>query len=93
MNDPLSWAKVPDVTGPEGFAIKAMARGEATAEQQKTAWDFILRRACRIDELSFVVDAHGGERASAFVEGRRAVGIALRTIAELPSDKLREKDE
>jgi len=89
----IDWIKVPDVRDAEGFAIKALANGYATAVQQQTAWAFILNRLCRVDDASFVLDPHGGDRASAYVEGRRGVGIALRTISRLSDEQLRAKEK
>lgn len=89
--DPLDWARVPNITEAEGFAIKALAAGTATDEQQKRALNFIIERISRVDEPSFVLDAHGGDRATSYVEGRKAVGLALRAILRLPAEQLRTK--
>lgn len=90
--DPLAWAKVSDVTEAEGFAIKAMQAGTATPDQQRLALATILRM-CMTDEQTFVLEQDGGERATAFASGRRAVGLALRTLIALPVDNLRSKHE
>jgi hypothetical protein len=91
-HDPLAWIKVPEVTEAEGFAIKAFAAGAATEDQQRRAFAFITRRLCMQDESTFVLDQNGGERASCFAAGRRAVALALDVIVKLPTDKLRKPD-
>jgi hypothetical protein len=85
-----SWAGIPAVTEWEGFAIKALAKGEATPDQQQRAFKFIVERVSRVDEPSFIFNEDGGERATAFVEGRRSVGLFLKGLIALPSDKLRK---
>lgn len=89
--DPLGWIKIPNVTEGEGFAIRALAEGNATEHQQREALKFIIERACRTDEPSFVLDSHGGDRATSYVEGRKSVGHALRAILALPAEQLRKK--
>lgn len=90
--DPLDWIKVAGLTEAEGFAVKAVATGTATPEQQRRAFEFIVARVARKDEPSFVLEKDGGERASAFAEGRRSVGLALAAIVALPAETLRRKD-
>lgn len=90
--DPLAWAKVADVTEAEGFALKALYSGDATPDQQRLAIAAIDAKLCRTDEQDFVLEPDGGERATNFCCGRRSVGLALRAIRDLPSDKLRKPD-
>ena len=91
-HDPLAWIKVPDVTEAEGFAIKAVAEGKASADQQRRAMRTIVRKICRVLEPTFVLDGDGGDRATSYVAGRQGVGHALLTIIDLPIEKLRQPD-
>jgi hypothetical protein len=88
MTDSLAWIRTPDVTAAEGMSIKALADGRATPDQQRRALAFIIERICRVDEPSFVLDQHGGDRASAYVEGRRSVGMTLRALLAVPVPSL-----
>lgn len=85
------WARIHAITEAEGFAIKALAGGTANKEQQLRAFEFILQRVCRVDEMSFSTGVDG-DRITAFAEGRRFVGRALRELERLPEKKLRKED-
>lgn len=69
-------------------AIKNVARGEATPEQQVQAIEAIIKVIACIDEQSFRADDHGGERDSVFAEGRRFVGLQLRKLLITPLEIL-----
>ena len=69
-------------------AIKAMAKGTARPDQQKTALDYIINRLCCTYDLSFRLDNQGGERGTAFAEGRRLVGLQLAAIITQPLEVL-----
>lgn len=56
------------------YAIKACIAGEATADQQQRAMDWIITKAANLYDMSYRDDAEGGARAEAFHEGRRFVG-------------------
>lgn len=58
-------------------AVKALANGEATPEQQKLVLDWIVNMAAGTYELSFRSDQDGGDRETAFAEGRRFVGMQV----------------
>lgn len=68
------------------MALKALAGGRASDDQQKRALDFIIRRVCRADDLSFVPES---DRATAFAEGRRAAGLVIRAIVAMPVENLK----
>lgn len=70
------------------YAIKQLAAGEATPEQQKRALEAIIGRVACADELSFRADDHGGTRESDFSEGKRFVGLQLRKLINVPLDIL-----
>lgn len=90
--DPLAWSAVPDITAAEGYAVKALYAGTATADQQQLLAKFIEQKLARVDDASFIFDQHGGDRATAYVEGRRSVGLALRRLRDLPEASLRKAE-
>lgn len=55
-------------------AFIALAQGSATPEQQKRALDWIIRGAAGTYDLSYRPDS---ERATAFAEGKRFVGLQV----------------
>lgn len=67
-------------------AIKALAEGAASPEQQRIALNYIQFRLAAAGEQTWVPDALGGERASSFMAGRREVGLALEKIVALPME-------
>lgn len=76
-------------------AIRAVARGEADPHQQKRALDWIINTAAGAYELSFRSDGQGGERETAFAEGRRFVGMQIVKLANMPPAlvaKMRDKN-
>lgn len=73
------------------FAIQAMANGQANEGQQKIALDWIINDLCRTHDLSFRPDDIGGERETAFAEGRRFTGLQLARIVKTPFDQLTGK--
>lgn len=73
---------------PHVTALKALAEGRADENQQRIAFDFIIKRVCGVDETAWFDDAEGGERASSFASGRRYVGLQLRRWVDLPMEKL-----
>lgn len=66
-------------------AIRATARGEANPDQQKAAMRAVTEHVCGFHDLSFVTDDLGGERVTAFREGRRAAGATLQRIITAPN--------
>lgn len=72
-------------------AIKALAEGKASAVQQKLALDWIISELCRTYDVSFRPDDAGGDRDTAFAEGRRFVGLQIRRVITRPADELTGK--
>jgi hypothetical protein len=64
----------------DAIAIKALASGDATPDQQKRALEAIVSRISCCDDLSFRADDHGGLRETDFAEGKRYVGLQIRKI-------------
>jgi hypothetical protein len=77
----------------DAIAIKAMAQGEATPDQQKRALDAVMYRIACMDDLSFRADDHGGERDGAFAEGKRYVALQMKKIIHTRLDILLGQDE
>ncbi|WP_456389734.1 hypothetical protein [Profundibacter sp.] len=71
---PKAWMPV-EYGAPEVEALQALKRGEANEHQQRLALDWIINKAAGTYEISFRSDADGGERETAFAEGRRFVGL------------------
>lgn len=85
-----AFAVIPDGQweGPIVAALKAFGKGEARADQQITAANFIIERLAGTYDLSFRPDDKGGERDTAFSEGRRFVGLQLRRVFTVPFETL-----
>lgn len=76
-------------------AVQACLRGEADAYQQKLAIDWIVETAAGTYELSYRSESDGGERETAFAEGRRFVGMQIVKLAAMSPDiiaKLRSQN-
>lgn len=61
----------------ELMAVKSLASGVASENQQKIALAFIIKTLCRADEINYFQD----ERDTSFALGREAVGKVLRGFA------------
>lgn len=77
----------------DALAIKMMAQGEASPEQQKRALEAIVGRIACADEQSWRADDHGGQRETDFSEGKRFVGLQLRKIVNTPLEILTGEDK
>jgi hypothetical protein len=66
------------------IALKALEAGEATPDQQKRALRVITLQIACADELSFCPEHKGGDRETAFAEGKRFVGFQLRKLIQTP---------
>lgn len=65
-------------------AMQALGRGEASADQQKRALDWIITKAAETYEPSYRSDADGGDRETAMAEGRRWVGLQVVKLVNMP---------
>lgn len=77
---PADWSET-DV-----MAFKALATGTANEGQQKHALDWLIRVAAGTYELSYRSDQDGGERETAFAEGRRFVGLQVVKMINMPNE-------
>ena len=77
-------------------AVKAVAQGTATAEQQTRAVDWIINQAALTYDMPFRSDADGGDRDTTFALGKVFVGQQVVKLVNLPlalMETLRKKDE
>jgi len=88
-----AFSVIPDGQWPSPIvaALKAMGRGEARPDQQITAMNFIIENLAGTYDLSFRPDDKGGERDTAFAEGRKYVGLQLRRVIAQPFETLTGK--
>jgi hypothetical protein len=75
---PSSWNAV------DAYAFKALASGTANEGQQKHVLQWLIAAAGTYD-MSF---RPGDERASAFAEGKRFVGLQIVKLINLPSEAI-----
>ena len=64
--------------------IKAVAKGEGGPEEQMRAIKWIIDIAAGDGELSFRSDGDGGDRETAFAEGRRFVALQIKKLRDMP---------
>lgn len=77
---------LPDFTIAEAVALKALAAGNASEDQQRRAFEFVVYRLAKIGAPSF----HPGDpHSTAFKEGRRSVGIHINYLVQTPTEKLK----
>lgn len=75
----------------DATAVQAVARGEASAEQQRRVLDLVINRLACTYDMSYRPDS---ERDSVFAEGKRNVGLQLVKLANVSVTELlrREKE-
>jgi hypothetical protein len=72
-------------------AIQWLATGKADEGAQKIAMDYIINDLCRAYDVSYRPDDAGGDRDTAFAEGRRFIGLQLARIISTSFDQLTGK--
>lgn len=80
---------IPEATLPEVVALKALAQGTATDDQQRRALKFIVEKIAGTYEETFY-PGPDGERNSVFAQGKRRVGTHIVSI--LSADIRKFKD-
>jgi hypothetical protein len=68
----------------DAIAIRAVAQGDASPDQQKRAIEAIIGRIACTDDMSFRAEDHGGMFETAFAEGKRYVGLQIRKMIHTP---------
>jgi len=84
-----AWKPV-DYRHTDVIALKALSEGKANEAQQKSVLDWIVHVAAGTYELSYRSDADGGERETAFAEGRRFVGLQVVKMVNMPPQMVAE---
>lgn len=74
-------------------AIKALAAGNASESQQQRALAWVVNSASATYDLSFRPGASEGERATAFAEGRRFVGLQIVKMLKLRTRPQAEREQ
>lgn len=74
----------------EARAVHALAKGEADADQQKTALNFILLRA---SAAGHEVMVPGDPNTTAYLAGRRSVSLQIGWVLAQSAEAFREKSE
>lgn len=76
-------------------ALKAVWAGEANPGQQRHALEWIINEACEYGRLSFRSDKDGGERDTAFAQGKWHVGQQILKLIGLKGlfEQLREHED
>ncbi len=75
----------------DASAVQALARGDASADQQKRALKWIIEGACSTYDLSYR-PGDEGRRDTDFAEGRRFVGLSIVKLLKVNLSALRRKD-
>ncbi len=78
--EPKGPPRVADYETEDVHALKALSRGDASAEQQRRALNWIISRASMGYEDTFVPDPY----ESAFNQGRRSVALQTVKLINLP---------
>lgn len=88
----MGLAKVPSpawYTTQDAAAIKAVASGTASPEQQKTALEWVVLRASMYGEETF---SPGHTDSSAYFAGRRSVALQVMFLRDTPLAELIQKE-
>lgn len=77
---------MPDFTIADAVAIKAWAAGNASEDQQRRSFTFVVYTLARIGAPSFFP---GDPHNTAYFEGQRSIGIHLAHLLATPTEKLK----
>lgn len=80
----------PEYEVADAGALQALARGDCPPHLQKRALQWIIERAAGTYDSSYRGDAEGGDRATAFAEGRRFVGLQVVKLLNIDTQKLQK---
>lgn len=67
----------------DATAFQALARGNATPDQQKRALDWLVKKACRTYDMSYRPGGEDGARDTVFAEGQRSIGLQIVKLLNL----------
>lgn len=71
-------------------SFQAIEAGNANDTQQKKALEWLLNDLCKTYDMSY---RPGDQMATAFAEGRRAVGLEVVTMLKVNTSRLRQLEE
>lgn len=77
----------PEYTKADVIAIQHVVLGSGSEAHQKRVIDLIINKIANSYDLSFRPDDMGGERATAFAEGKRYVGLQLIKLIKADPNK------
>ena len=75
----------------DASAFQALVRGDADKDQQQRAVRWLVHQGCGTYDMSYR-PGPGGERDTAFAEGRRFVGLQVVKLLNLNIAKLRRSE-
>jgi hypothetical protein len=81
------WAPPTETMLPDVMAVKALADGTATPDQQKRALHFILVHVCKVDDEPYCPSS---DRDTAYALGKRRVGTYLRSLLSADPKRFKE---
>lgn len=81
----------PEYSDPDIHAIRAVASGEASPEQQRRALDWIIQQAASTYDLGFI-PGPDGDRNTSFMLGRQFVGMQIVKLCNMPVIRRRVED-
>ena len=67
----------PQIVKADVIALQHVAAGKGSELHQKRVIDLLINKLAATYDLSFRPEEHGGERATAFAEGKRFVGLQV----------------
>lgn len=67
---------------PVQLELHEISAVKAIAAQHPVGYEAILK-ICRVDEISFTAGGEDGRRATDYAEGKRGVGITLRSVVAM----------
>lgn len=77
----------------DAAAIQALARGDASPDQQRRALHHIIHNIAGTYDLSFRPGGEEGRRATDFADGKRYVGLQIVTLTKLNLAAIRQAKE
>lgn len=82
LSDHAPW-KPPAFEPADAAALQALAKGQATADQQRRALDWIILKAAGTYDFAYRPGGHEGERDTAIALGRQLVGQQIVKLLKL----------
>lgn len=77
------------VTKQIAYAVAATLRGDASPAQARLAMMWVINRVSQAGTVSAAATAH----ETAFLEGRRSVGVEINMVAKLDGDEISKLED